>query len=152
MPATDHRDGQVQQIGQHRWCVEPANALLDLDQAQPLPQLGLGDDFQLAGLDPLAGEPVDQFVGQAVSCEQLVFAHDDQVDLSVDPSATCPPWARTNCWASRRGMPPSLPAKATRRPQIGLCTAGSATVVVCPLRPARPRFGRRPGGLRPALC
>ncbi len=83
VPTPNDRDRHAQQIGKHGRRIEPPHALFPFDQAQPLPELGLGNDFQLARFGAAALQVVEQGVNDTVGREQFVLAHHDQIDRGV---------------------------------------------------------------------
>ncbi len=85
MPTADHGHRHLQQVGQHRGRVQPVNALLPLDQPQPLPQLGFGDHFQLAAGDAGSLGVVEHLVDDAAGRNLPVLADNHQVDRFVEP-------------------------------------------------------------------
>ena len=85
MPTADHGHRHFEQFGQHGGRVQPADALLPLDQTEPLPELGFGDDFQLAAGHPAAQGVVETFSITSAGREQFAFADDHQIDRGVEP-------------------------------------------------------------------
>ena len=137
MPAANHRHAYAQQVGQHGGRVQPLDALLSFDQADPLPELGLGDDLELARLGP-ARCPSSKSLSTTPSAESNSLSPTTiRSTVASELSTTMPPCPLTSCWASRRGMPASLPTSATRLSVSGPCTIGSATVSPLPREPWR---------------
>ena len=112
VPAANDRHGNRQQFGQHGRRVQP-HVRFVVKHAQPLPELGLRNDLQLAFRGPLP----ERLVQQTVFVQrQFVGTDHHQIHVAAQRDRpVCRRDSRTRFWASRCVMPPSLPAKATRR-------------------------------------
>ncbi len=77
MPAANHMHRDSQQVGQHRGRVVSPNRLFDIDQTQPLPELGLVQDFKFA----LSRRVANTLCQQIRFCDgRFVRADDDPVN------------------------------------------------------------------------
>ena len=84
VPAANHRHRDAQQIGQHGRRIEPVDLLLGLDQPEPLPKLGLGDDLDRALLDLPSRGLVEPLVLILYLGEwELLLADDNQVGRNI---------------------------------------------------------------------
>jgi hypothetical protein len=63
VPAADHGRRDPQEPGEHGGGVETVDFLREVHQAEALPELGLGDDLQVAMLEGLAGVVVEKLFG-----------------------------------------------------------------------------------------
>ena len=90
--------------------------LLAVDQAQPLPELGLADDLQRASVSRLPEWRVEGLFQRCIAGGKASSPITTSVAEPSGRSSTMAPCWRTSCCALRLDMPASLPTRATRSP------------------------------------